>query len=125
MTTRHADEFVTPTQQQWVERLSGHIAPDFETLLNRKQARYPVEFGAATLTFAEGSKPVTLSGRVLDVSATGLMMKTHRQVGIHTPVWLDLHINDEQMSVGGRVVHATATVGGYKLGILLTFADDG
>lgn len=125
MTAASSNEFQTITQQQWIDRITAHVDPDFETLLNRKQARYPLKFGTAKLTFQDGDKPVCLSCRLLDVSATGVMVKAHRQIAVHTPIWADLTVNDEQISVAGRVVHATATVGGYKLGMKLTFTDEG
>lgn len=111
------------TRVEWLALLAAHVDPDFETLLNRKQARYAPDFGTATLTFEDDSQPATITGRLLDISASGFMVKSHRKIDSYTAVWAELVIGDDCASVVGYVKHATPTVAGFKLGVALQFPD--
>ena len=111
------------TRLEWIELLSRNVNPESENLRYRKQARYAPDFGMATLTLEEEGRAVTVSGRLLNISAKGFMAKIHRRVDPYTALWAELVVGDETATVIGYVKHATSTVGGYKLGVALKFPD--
>jgi hypothetical protein len=121
MQTHSNEQSSAMTRDQWLALLSAHVDPEMEILHNRKQARYAPDFGTATLTFEDESRPVSITGRLLDISASGFMTKLHRKIDCYTAIWAELIVGEDHASVVGYVVHSTPTVGGFKLGVALQF----
>lgn len=80
--------------------------------------------GAARITWSEsftatdvsrGSKKEKIYVRTRDVSSAGLSFISRRPIPLHTR--LELHIENQEESVTGMVVHASTALGGYIVGV--------
>ncbi len=112
-----------PTRQRWTEllaQLGESEKPDYR----RSNQRSYVQFGAAKLSFDdEQGTPVVRTGRLLNASDDGLMVKQYESIPDETELRVEATIGDEVFALTGRVIHATQTVGGFKIGIELRFTD--
>lgn len=112
-----------PTRQRWLQVLAQHAAPE-DLGIRRTDLRHSVEFGAARLTFEdERGRSVERSGRLLNISEGGLMLKQSRRIPIQTDLRIEVTLGDDTLALIGRVVHATETLGGFKIGVELQFTD--
>ena len=75
------------------------------------------------LAFKDEGIAVKRSGSVLNISPTGLMIKLLHRLTCDTRLVLRASIDEEDVLLRGRVIHCTATVGGFKLGIELEFPE--
>ena len=90
----------------------------------RSNRRRDTAFGMAELVFTLEGRQVQRSGRVLNISPTGLMVKQREPVADGSSVLVKVGCEDGELVLSGRVMHCTETVGGYKLGIELLFPGD-
>ncbi len=127
MTADKQHEFGTLTRGDW-ERLLEAWSPDrdpYDDLGMRRQTeRHSLWTGIAKLTNVGRNprgNPWVCS--VLDVSATGLMVKTQRRIGERGLVRIELALQEQTLLLRGQVVHCTKTLAGYKTGIRLEFPD--
>ena len=112
----------TTTRASWTHALQQFGPPLAQQLPRRRHPRRAPEFGVARLSCETGSNCVPFTARILDASAGGLMVKHHEPLAATTPVHAQILIADTLYHLSGHVVHATQTVGGYKIGIELSFA---
>ena len=112
----------TPTRQRWREVLSQYA--DVEQCGQRRtDERYYIALGSVKLAFEEDGAPVERTGRMLNVSEGGLMIKQYQDVPSDTQLQIEATIGEESFALAGRVAHCTQTVGGFKVGIELKFPD--
>ncbi len=91
----------------------------------RRAARHRPECGAARLTYEQEGRPISYTTVLLEVSATGLMIKTRRLVPGETELRIEVLTEETPFLVVGTVVHSTQTVAGFKTGVQLTFPAGG
>ena len=89
----------------------------------RRNQRHYVEFGSVTLRFLEKGQPVEKTGKLLNVSRGGLMLKQYQEIDIGTKLQIDVLAGDDALTVAGRVAHCTETLGGFKVGVKLEFEE--
>ncbi len=112
-----------PTRQRWTELLAKFAESERSDSRRGNQRSY-VQFGAAKLSFDdEQGTPTGRTGRLLNASDSGLMVKQYESIPEETEVAVEATIGDEVFALTGRVVHTTETLGGFKIGIELRFAD--
>ena len=115
--TAHLD---TPTLTRWREILTKHtepLRPDYR----RENERHYIESATVNLSLLEGDPSDIRPGRLLNASSSGLMIKQFDDLPVDTPTRIDLTIGEDSVTLIGRVVHSTQTLGGYKIGIQLEF----
>lgn len=112
----------TPTRQRWREVLSPYADPE-ESGHRRNDERYYIALGSVKLVFEENGAPVERTGRVLNASDGGLMIKQYQDIPSNTQLQIEATIGEESFALAGRVAHCTQTVGGFKVGIELEFPD--
>jgi hypothetical protein len=112
----------TPTRQRWREVLSAYAGPE-EPGRRRTDERYYIALGSVKLAFEQDGAPVERTGRVLNASEGGLMIKQYEGIPPETLLQIEATIGEESFALAGRVAHCTQTVGGFKVGIELKFAD--
>jgi hypothetical protein len=110
------------TNEKWqsiVARCAAENPPEHR----RKDERVVPGPQRAYLAFEDEGIALKRSGTVLNISPTGLMIKLFHKLTCGTRVVLRATIDEEDVLLHGRVIHCTATVGGFKLGIELEFAE--
>ena len=113
----------TPTRRRWREFVSQYVDSKGSEYRRSDQRSY-VEIGAVTLSFddAQGA-PIAHVGHLLNASDGGLMVKQHQSIPARTKVQVEVAIDEVTFVLPGRVAHVTQTVGGFKIGVELEFAD--
>lgn len=112
----------TTTRERWQEILA-HFPPDESPEHRRQRSRGDAGYGTVTLAFTDDGKSVERTGRLLNASAAGLMVRQQGKIARGTHVVAKMILADATAVLTGRVVHCTATVGGFKIGIGLSFGD--
>jgi hypothetical protein len=112
----------TPTRQRWREVLSPYAGPE-EDGHRRTDERYYIALGSVKLAFEENGVPIERTGRVLNASEGGLMVRQYEGILPDTQLQIEATIGEESFALAGRVAHCTQTVGGFKVGIELKFPD--
>ncbi|MFQ5806250.1 MAG: hypothetical protein ACE5I3_07365 [Phycisphaerae bacterium] len=110
-------------RDRWLEILSRCVSPEVEPPIRRKSRRYGLRFGVVRLHYKEDGTPRTLTASLLQVSADGLMARSHTPIPLSIPVWIEVTLEDDTFALLGQVAHSTQTVGGYKIGIHLRFPE--
>lgn len=88
--------------------------------VKRRHPRYDTT-GRAKLSKAGSQAVLVETCALLQVSAEGLTLRSHDEIPLHELLAIEVRLTDRAVLLHGRVVHCTGTVGGYKLGVLLTF----
>jgi uncharacterized membrane protein len=118
-----ATRLETPTRRCWCAVISRY-ADSEDPEYRRSDQRSYVEIGAVQLSYADAEGiTVVRMGRLLNASEGGLMVKLVESIPAKTEVQVEVAIDDVAFTIPGRVVHATETVGGFKIGVELEFAD--
>jgi hypothetical protein len=117
-------QFATLPRDRWLEILSRCVSPEIEPPVRRKSRRYGVESGVVRLLYQDEGVPVERTAPLREISTDGLMVKSHRRMQVGTAVWMTVTLENATFALVGRVAHSTQTVGGYKIGIRLTFPED-
>ena len=112
----------TPTRQRWREVLSQYADVE-QRGQRRNNERYYIALGSVKLAFEENGASVERTGRVLNASDGGLMIKQYQDIPSDTQLQIEATIGEESFALAGRVAHCTQTVGGFKVGIELKFPD--
>jgi len=89
----------------------------------RSGRRYPLSMDGQVIFTADGRTTRRNIG-ILDVSVGGVEGFTQEEIPVLTEVRIEIAPEGTALALQGRVVHSTQTVGGYKTGIRLSFADD-
>jgi hypothetical protein len=112
------------TRQRWEEVLALYpqeLFPEYRRGHNRQDT----EIGIAVLAFEFESQRLLRHGKVLNISPKGVLLRIWEPINLQTMVLLRITLIQEQALLAGRVVHCTPTVGAFKVGILLTFDEEG
>ena len=112
----------TTTRQRWLE-LIAQYPEEMAVEHRRKHRRRQPALGTLELAFQRDNRPVKRTGKLLNASPTGVLVKQQEWIADHTLVLMRLLYDDAVIRLLGRVAHCTQTVGGYKVGIELEFAD--
>ena len=113
----------TPTRKRWREIIAPY-ADSGGAEYRRNDQRAIVEFGAVRLSFVgpNGAR-VVHTGRLLNASDAGMMVRQNQSIPARTRLQIEVEIDQVKLALSGSVVHVTDTVGGYKIGVELLFAD--
>src|SRR3990172_5361471 len=121
--TTHAD-LEPMTRDHWLEIVeqSGKLVT--EPLIRRQSPRHYTDT-VAKLAFdsdgGAGKTRQTMLCSVLDISPTGMMLHSHREVAPSTVVDIEWYEGDAILTLSGRIRHCTGTVGAFKIGVELQF----
>jgi len=114
------------TREKWLKLVEAVRSPEAEPSWRRRNQRYAVDATQVNVLFSppDGHGPVVLPASLLEVSADGMMIRTHKAIPNETELALRMMffgLDGLELIVLGHVVHCTETVGGYKIGIALDF----
>ncbi len=110
------------TRQRWLQVLSEYRAvPNRE--YRRRHPRANVDLGVVRILTEQEQRREERTGALLNASGGGMMLRSQDELRPGTIVLLQLWHGEQILEVTGRIVHSTPTVGGYKLGVLLSFPD--
>jgi len=116
----------TKTKATALEHWRSFIACHVENAKNeyrRDHERRYINQGSVSLVFEADGETVERTGALLNLSEGGLMIKQYVEIPRGTPIQLVVLIDDDKLALAGRAVHSTQTLGGYKIGVELTFDD--
>ncbi len=113
------------TRDQWQELLTGSLpGSELEPPVRRRCRRYGVNLGTWRLVYLRETRPAELRVTLLNAALDGLMTRSREELPERVSVVLVLTTADDvEHRLLGEVVHCTGTVGGYKVGIRLRFAE--
>jgi len=114
------------TCTQWADALANQIEPGDDPLIRREHERFYV-VASARLTPIVNGKPCQDDEQtcaLLDVSESGIMVRTRMPIAADTPVDVVVYLGDGEYPLVGRVVHCTSTVGANKVGVRLELPTD-
>lgn len=111
------------TLRIWRAILEESLTPEPEPPVRRRVRRYPIQIPVHVYFHARGFQhEVTLN--LTNVSNGGVMGKSPKEIAMDTLVQIHVPVEGRHFVVNGTVVHCTSTLGGYKLGIQLQFAEE-
>lgn len=110
------------TQQHWLEVVARHDQLR-DPGHRRSEPRRVAPIGTVRLAFEDAGCPLVHSGKVLNVSGAGVMVSARHEIPAGTMMMMQMVLDGEAYLLVGRVVHSTQTVGGFKVGIELEFAE--
>jgi len=114
----------TTPRAQWLKIISRFpVEPSPEH--RRSEVRHDVALGSVQVAYEKNGRPTLAGGKVLNVSAKGVLTRPTSSMDNGTVVLLRAHLGDESVVLVGRVSHCTETVGAFKLGVTLDFAKAG
>jgi len=121
-----SDTEVRPVaRDRWVQIMKSLSGSTETTALRRRAPRIVVDEGQITLVFNEpgaaGAPPVVRAVALLDVSADGVRVRTHKPISIGTGVGMQVNVSRSRFVLLGRVVHSTPTPDGHHVGIEIVF----
>jgi hypothetical protein len=90
----------------------------------RSSRRYPLSI-SGQIAFNAEHRTKQCEIAILDVSTGGVEAVTKEDIPLHADVRIEMAPEGTPFAVLGRIVHSTPTLGGYRLGIELSFADEG
>ncbi len=111
------------TRQQWIDFLARHTEGRSEPLLRRRSPRYTIPHGVIRLSYPQDRRVVVETTSLLQVSEVGLTIKTRKEVPMDAEVRVEALMEDQPFALNGVVIHSTQTIGGFKTGVKLRFAD--
>ena len=114
------------TLEHWSQIVTQHSVGKVEPPQKRQEHRRQADSPAKLLIRLEqsgSSEPIIVTCSLLQVSPHGLMVKSQAAIPRSTPVAAELHMNDEILTLTGRVVHCTSAGDAHKLGIELDFGE--
>ena len=121
--TEHQTDAPMITREYWRRFLRRAVAAQSKSDQNRGAPRYPFH-ADITVLFQGEDGPSTRSLILVNVSAEGMTARGASSLPVETEVSVELNPEGTPLWVRGRVVHCTETVGGFKIGIRLEFADE-
>ncbi len=113
------------TRARWMGMLCRHfrISSD-DQRRKRLQRRFDVENTIAEVLLENMERPedaAPLTMTVVDVSPGGVMLRSFDPLERGTGMAMRFKLGSDDVTLMGRVMHCTATLGGYKVGIKLLF----
>lgn len=116
------------TREEWRRIVVRHNQYRVKTGWQRLTERYVVKQGYAKLVFelpaGRRKVPIVRTVPVLDLSDGGIAVKSHRTIPEKTGVGIELNLDGTPLILVGKVARSTLIVGGYQVGIELTFEGD-
>lgn len=117
------------TRSRWERVLAefeAAAAVEPEQDWRRVHQRVNVEYGMVRLVFVgpDSPEPIARTMRILEVSSGGLTLKGHASLRDGTAVTMHMELEEGMFVIQGRVIHATLTVGGYKVGVAVRFPEE-
>lgn len=106
----------------WRRFLARTVAPHSERDARRAVRRYPFAM-PGQLLFTQGDRERREDFAIIQVSVVGMMGVIREEIPWHEKVSIEINPEGTPLLLWGRARHCTATIGGYKLGIELRFAD--
>jgi hypothetical protein len=113
------------TREEWRELLRALVEGEIEPLRKRRSRRYDIyggEVRISAVTDPPDSRVFKRTVGILNVSLTGMMLKTYSEFPTGVDVALDVRLGEHRFWAAGRVKHCSQTLGGYKIGVELIFA---
>ncbi len=114
------------TAEAWSDKvrvLSADAHPDRGLLFRRKDPRWSLGLGVVQFVVAFDGRRVTETGNLLNVSAGGVMIQFRKRLEMGQTLDMVVYVDDEPFRLVGRVNHCTMTLGSYKIGVALVFAE--
>lgn len=120
MTDNNRDAFELMDRETWRAILEQSLEAEPEPPIRRRVRRYSVH-GPCTLHYEIRRMRQSHTLNLTNVSLTGIMGKSPRDIPMDTEVEIHVPVEDKRFAMRGTVVHCTSTLGGYKVGIELSF----
>jgi len=89
----------------------------------RRDPRRHAVNGKAKVIYRNGQDTLAQIGKVLNLSAKGVLFKVAERIRAGRPVVLRLTLGENRAVLAGRVVHCTEGSDGFKVGVELMFDD--
>lgn len=118
-----SEQVTTISRERWQRILTRYVTPEFEPPIRRHSRRHGVEFGVVRLQYQENGESIDRTVTLLQVSEGGVMVRSHKPIKSRIRLRMDITLENDTVSLSGQVSHCTQTVGGYKVGIELSFRD--
>ncbi len=112
------------TRACWLEALACQPLADGSEY-RRQEQRHCLVISNVKLACEQCGHSAVLRGTLMNASASGVLIRQRQQTAPGTLVVISIPLDAELLLLAGEVVHCTQTVGGYKIGIELRFADEG
>jgi hypothetical protein len=113
----------TTSREEWLYVVAEHARASGQQEFRRSNQRFPAS-GQAVLSLekADGEEELSLSGRIVEVSSTGLMLICLQNISSGR-IAVTATFDGVVCHLVGRSMHCTSTVGGYKIGVHLDFEE--
>jgi hypothetical protein len=122
-----ADLIQLVTRKRWMEYLATLFAPQVERRGRRREYRYDIGRGDVTIVYyadpRRQHRVIADTVPLLQLSPGGLMLRTYQELQPGLGVAMQLTLDQEQFALLGVIRHCTQTVGGFKVGVELSFSD--
>ena len=112
-------------RDRWVNLLRRHFRLTTDDLRRKRgQRRFDVEGTIAEVLLENMERPDTappLTMSVIDVSPGGVMLRSFDPLPAGLGLAMRFTLGSDDITLMGRVMHCTETLGGYKVGVKLLF----
>jgi hypothetical protein len=118
----------TTQREQWdvvVSACAAKFNAASRTEFRRKHVRLDADLGTVRLAFDKRGVPTVRTGRLLNASSDGVMIRLQEHLEHGATVLMQMTLADQPVVLVGRVNHCTETVGAFKIGIELQFTSAG
>lgn len=105
---------------EWQRVIARNVSAELEPRVRRRHRRYAVK-GEVKATYSLDGKSYKRTWRLLEVSATGLTVKSHEPLPGDVFFLMYVDMDGDPVCLRGEAVHSTQTLGGFKTGIRLQF----
>jgi hypothetical protein len=111
------------TRERWIYIVGAASDIEPDPPVRRRAARYDLAYGSALVRFRHPGHGRLLERtcNVLEVSITGLMLRSRDELPEQTSLYLEACVGEELAWLRGTVMHCTTSVGAYKVGVRLDF----
>lgn len=110
------------SREKWIETLMSVVQAEFEPPVRRKHRRYPI-VGTVRLLARVEDEPIRRTLSLMEGSVDGLTARSEFELPMDLRADLVVNVAGEPLSLRGRVVHCTQTLGGFKVGFELEFGE--
>lgn len=111
------------TRERWIYVVGTVSEVETDPPVRRRAPRYDLVYGSTLVRFRHptNGRLIERTCNVLEVSNTGLMLRSREEIPPRTRVDLEACVGDELVFIHGAVMHCTTSVGAFKVGISLDF----
>ncbi len=117
-----SSEVQRASEDYWRRYLRRAVAPNPARDARREVKRYPFSM-VGQLCFTEGARTRREEFAIIEVSTIGVMGLIKEEVPWQADVCIELNPEGTPFALQGCARHCTSTIGGYKLGVELSFDD--